>query len=132
MGPNSGDPLDLTVTVQGLVPDLVQRWPQTTGYIEAPCGQCAWLRAGGVDVIVGSVRHQVLGLEVFTAFGIEPGDRSAFVVKSANHFYAAFGPVAGEVIYMSAPGTLGFEFPSIPYRYVDPNKFPWVDDPFGA
>lgn len=130
MGATSGDPLDLTVTVKGLVPELVQLWPQTRGQREISCGEAAWLRIGGVDVIVNKTRTQVLGLEVFTAFGIDPTTKRILVVKSANHFRAAYGPIAGEVIYMGAPGALSFDFESIPYRHLNKNKYPWVDDPW--
>lgn len=130
LGPSSGHPLDVSATVKGLVPDLVQRWPQTTGHVDVPCGECAWLAIDGIDVIVGSVRQQVLGLDVFTAFGIDPRERRVLVVKSANHFYAAYVPIAGDIIYMSTPGTLTYDFPSLPYRNVDRKKFPWIDDPW--
>jgi len=129
MGPASGDPLDLTVEVRGLVPELVQRWPQTGGAAEIPCGPAARLGVGGIDVVVGTVRQQVLGLEVFTAFNIEPTERRLLIVKSINHFYAAFAPIAGEVVYMSAPGALAFDFRTIPYRRVDTDRYPWADDP---
>jgi len=130
MGVTSGDPLDLTVAVKGLVPELVQRWPQTCGHREISCGESAWLEAGGVDVIVNSTRTQVLGLEVFTAFGIDPTTKHVLVLKSANHFRAAYGPIASDVIYMCASGALTFDFPSIQYRHLDTNKYPWVDDPW--
>jgi microcystin degradation protein MlrC len=128
IGPASGEPLDLTVQVRGLVPDLVQRWPQTSGYSEVPCGDCACLACEGIEIIVGSVRQQVLGLEVFTAFGIEPAERNLLVVKSANHFRAAYAPIAGEIVYMSAPGALTFDFATIPYKRLDSRSYPLVDD----
>ena len=84
MGPVSGPArFDLTVAGgQGLAGSLVQRWPQTKGFAEVPCGDCACLACNGIDVIVGSVRQQVLGLEVFAAFGIEPTERSC--LRRAN------------------------------------------------
>jgi microcystin degradation protein MlrC len=132
MGPSSGQPLDLTVRVRGLVQDLVQRWPQAEGFAEVSCGDCVCLTCGGVDVIVSTVRQQVLGLEVFTAFGIDPTERQLLVVKSMNHFRAAFAPIAAEVVYMSAPGALNLDPRAIPYQHVDTRKFPWLDDPWGA
>jgi microcystin degradation protein MlrC len=130
MGPMSGDPLDLTVTVNGLKTDLVQRFPQITGYIEAPVGAGACLTCEGIDIIVGSDRHQVFGTELFTEFGVEPADRDLLVVKSSNHFRAAYAPIASEIVYMSAPGALGFDFGSMPYKRLDKNKYPIVDDPW--
>jgi microcystin degradation protein MlrC len=130
MGPSSGEPLDLTVCVRGLVQDLVMRWPQTEGFAEISCGDCACLTCSGVDVVVSSVRQQVVGLEVFTAFGIDPSERDLLVVKSMNHFRAAFAPIAAEIVYMSTPGALNLDPRAIPYEHVDTRKFPWLDDPW--
>ncbi len=140
MGPASGEPLDLDVTVMGLIDGLVQQWPQTEGAYAQPAGDAAHLRVhglvggpqvtGAVDVIVNTRRGQVLGLEPFTAFGIgmEPG--RILVVKSIQHFYAAFGPVAGEVIYMAAPGAVAPIMEQIPLLRADLHKYPWVEDPW--
>lgn len=130
MGPQSGDPLDLTVTVTALTPELVMRWPQTEGYLDVPAGPCARLTVAGIDVTVTGVRHQVLGLEAFSGLGVDPAERDLLIVKSSNHFYAAFGPIAGEVIYMKTPGALSYDYSSLPYRHLDTHKYPWVDDPW--
>jgi microcystin degradation protein MlrC len=130
MGPTSGRPLDLRVRVGALVENLVQRWPQTTGATELSCGDCARLTCAGIDVIVSTVRQQVLGLEVFTACGVAPSERQLLVLKSINHFHAAFAPIAAEVIYMTTPAALNPDPRTIPYQYVDTRKFPWSDDPW--
>lgn len=128
MGPQSGDPLDLTTRVTALASDLVQHWPQDHGFLTVPVGECARLTVDGVDIIVSRKRQQVLGLEVFTALGVDPLKRAVLVVKSSNHFRAAFGPIASEVIYMAAPGALTFDFPTIPYKRLNTLKYPWVND----
>jgi microcystin degradation protein MlrC len=130
LGPTSGAPLDLSVEVRGLAPDLVQRWPQTTGHLDSPCGDAAWLRCDGVDVVVTTHRTQFLGLELLTAFGIDPAALHAIVAKSSNHFRAALEPVAGEILYASTPGALSFDFRTVPYRLTDTNRYPLVDDPW--
>lgn len=131
MGPMSGDPLDLSVIVTGIVQDMVQEWPQQGGgFITVPCGDAVSLHCDGIDIIVNSMRTQVLSPQVFTNFGIDPTQRQLLVVKSTQHFYAAFAPIASEVIYMAAPGAIAPLFKEIPYKRVDRNKYPWVDDPF--
>ena len=131
MGPVSGDPLDLTVRVKGLVRDLVQRWPQGDGHADVPCGDSALLECDGIDVVVISVRHQAFGTELFTAFGVDPGDYRLLVVKSINHFNAAYGPLAAEVVYTSPPGALTFDPRQVHYtRAMTQNRYPWVQDPW--
>jgi microcystin degradation protein MlrC len=148
MGPTSGDPLDLDVTLAGIRDGLVQMWPQVDGSLASPAGDCVHLKVhgfagrpastggeppssgGDVDVIVTTRRGQVLGVEVFTAFGIDLAAKRVVVVKSIQHFYAAFAPVAAEVVYMAAPGAVAPIMESIPLVRADLHKFPWVEDPF--
>jgi microcystin degradation protein MlrC len=131
MGPMSGDPMDLSVTVTGLIKDMVQQWPQQDGTaMTIPCGDSAALYCDGIDIIVNSARSQVFSPQIFTNFGIEPLERKLLVVKSTQHFYAAFAPLASEVIYLAAPGAIAPLIKEIPYQRVDLNKYPWLDDPF--
>ena len=131
MGPASGDPLDLTVQVKGVVRDLVQRWPQGDGYADVPCGDSALLECDGIDVVVISARQQAFGTELFTAFGVDPSDYRLLVLKSINHFNAAFGPLASRIVYTSPPGTLVFDPRQVDYKNVDTsNRYPWASDPW--
>ena len=141
MGPTSGDPLDVVVTVMGAIDGLMQRWPQTIGAVDSPAGDAVHLRvhgfAGGeegpgVDVIVNTRRGQVLGVEPFTAFGIPLAAGRILIVKSIQHFHAAFGPIAGEVIYMAASGAVAPVMQEIPLVRADLRKYPWVEDPFAV
>ena len=130
MGPMSGNPLDLRVTVVGIIPDMKQEWTQTEGPVAISCGDSVALRCQGIDIIVNSSRGQVFSPTVFSNFGIDPRSKRLLVVKSTQHFYAGFAPIADEIIYMAGPGAIPPLFSEIPYQRVDLNKYPWVDDPF--
>ena len=131
-GPSSGEPLDLTVHVKGLVRELVQLWPQTNGHARMPCGDCALLACDGVDIVVTSSRTQAFGVELFTSFGVDPASKSLLVLKSSNHFSAAYAPLAAEVIFMAPPGALIADPRDVPYTNVDlQRRYPHVDDPWG-
>jgi microcystin degradation protein MlrC len=133
MGPSSGDPLDVTVRVKGLVRDLVQRWPQADGYADVPCGDSALLDCDGIEVTVISNRHQAFGTELFTAFGVDPGAYRLIVVKSINHFTAAYAPLAAEIVYTSPPGALTFDPREVSYeRALTASRYPWVADPWSS
>ncbi|HQV30168.1 MAG TPA: MlrC C-terminal domain-containing protein, partial [Thermoflexales bacterium] len=124
MGPSSGDPLDVVASVRGLKSNLVQRWPQLQGALMMPCGDAAWLEIAGIDVIVNSLRTQVFSPDVFSAFGIPYHLRRLLVVKSSQHFYAGFEPVAARILYASTPGTLNYDFAQVPYQRLDRARFP--------
>jgi microcystin degradation protein MlrC len=113
-GPASGLPIDAEVAVVGLERDC---W-QSFGPTRVPLGDCAAIRVGGVEVVLISNRTQALGLELFTNLGIDPRARKLVVVKSTNHFMAAFGPIAEKVIYVDADGPLARDYRKIPYRRV--------------
>jgi microcystin degradation protein MlrC len=65
-----------------------------------------------------SNRTQALGLELFQNVGIEPTERKLVVVKSTNHFMAAFGPIAQKVIYVDSDGPLSRDYRTIPYARI--------------
>ena len=66
----------------------------------------------------------------FTQFGIDLAAARLIVVKSTQHFYAGFAPLAGEVIYVSAPGAIAPNFAQIPYKVFTQPYWPRVADPF--
>ncbi|HMN27376.1 MAG TPA: MlrC C-terminal domain-containing protein, partial [Caldilineaceae bacterium] len=133
MGPMSGDPLDLTVQVKGIIADMIQHWPQQDGSATpSRCGDSVALECNGIDIIVNSKRTQVLNTDVFTNFGIRVQEKRLLVVKSIQHFYAGFAPIAGEIIYMGAPGAVTPIMEQIPFQRVDLHKYPWVDDPLAS
>ncbi len=114
IGPTSGTPIDAMVTVTALKRDC---W-QSFGPTQVPLGDCAAVTVGGVEVVLISNRTQALGLELFRNLGIEPTERKLVVVKSTNHFMAAFGPIAKKVIYVDADGPLSRDYRRIPYTKV--------------
>lgn len=126
-GPLSGNPIDLRVTVRAIVQDhsqfgLAARYPLGVG---------VWVQAdNGVDIVLNTQRGQVFALEAFEGLGIKLSDKKLIVVKSSQHFYAAYGPIAKEVIYVGAPGSTAQDFTSIPYKNRDFNYWPMVANPW--
>jgi microcystin degradation protein MlrC len=119
-GPESGMPVDATVKVTGLKRDC---W-QSFGPTQVPLGDCACVKVGGVEVVLISNRTQALGLELFRNVGVEPTERKLVVVKSTNHFMAAFGPIAKKVIYIDSDGPLSRDHRRIPYTKVERPVWP--------
>jgi microcystin degradation protein MlrC len=113
-GPRSGLPVDATVEVIGLASDA---W-QDFGPTQVPLGDCAAVRVGAVDVVLITKRTQALGLQLFTNLGIDPLAKSILVVKSTNHFMAAFGPIAKRVIYVDSDAPLSRDYRQIEYTKV--------------
>src|SRR5262245_25823724 len=123
-GPASGQPFDAEVTVIGLARD---GW-QSFGPTKVPLGDCAAVRIGGIDVVLISNRTQALGLELFGNLGIDPAQKQLLVLKSTNHFMAAFGPIAKKVLYVDSDAPLSRDYRRVPYRKVTRPIWPLDDD----
>lgn len=121
IGPLSGQPLDLDCTVKALDPDMVM-----TGLANAPMplGDCALVEAGGIDIVLITLRNQAMGTDLFTQLGCDLSARKLIVVKSSQHFYAAFSKVARHVIYVGAPGAVTLDLRTLPYRHIRRPKWP--------
>ena len=111
IGPASGQPVDAVITVAGLKRDCWQGFGPT----QVSLGDCACVRVGGIEVVLITNRTQALGLELFRNVGIEPTDKKMLVVKSTNHFHAAFGPIAQQVLYIDSDGPIPRDYTRIPY-----------------
>ena len=79
-------------------------------------GPMARVAMGGVDVLVGSVRTQVLDAEMFALHGIDVRRCGLVAVKSANHFRAGFRDIATEIITADSPGITTGRLDTLPYR----------------
>jgi microcystin degradation protein MlrC len=133
MGPPSGKPLDLEVTVRCLRESYVHDFPQASGQpVLFPLGDVAALRCGSIDIVVSSERCQCYSPAVFSDLGIDPKSKRVLIAKSVQHFHAAFSPIAAEVIYMAAPGAVPPDPRLISFRRLNTGRiYPWVDNPLG-
>jgi len=126
-GPSSGDPVDLMVTVRKVDPDFTQGGLSGG---RSSFGESAWVSADGIDVVLVSKRQQTFAPDAFTGLGIGLADKRIVVVKSTQHFHAAFAPVAREIRYVAAPGAIPPDYANIPFTKRTRPFWPRVADPF--
>ncbi len=134
MGAFSGAPVDMEVTILSMLDDYMHALPQRSGepYLY-PAGHVVALRCGSIDIVVGSERCQCFSPSIFSDLGIDPMLKRLLIPKSVQHFYEAFAPIAGEVIYMAAPGAVAPDPRQITYRRLDTSRlYPWAEDPLAA
>ena len=124
IAPSSGQPVDAEVEIIGLRRDAWQRFGPT----QVPVGDCAAVRISGVDVVLITKRTQATGLELFTNLGIDPTQKKIVVVKSTNHFMAAYGPIAKKVVYVESSGPLRRDHRKVPYTKVERPIWPLDQD----
>ncbi len=115
MGPASSLPLDAMVRVTALRRDAWQGF----GDARSRLGDVAAIRVGGIDVVLNTARTQALGLELFTNVDIDPCTRKLLILKSSNHYRAAYGPIMRGVVHIHSDGLLRRDdYTRIPYRHV--------------
>ena len=124
----SGRPVDATVRVRAVTEELVIPFAGS----RVSLGAAASVTIGALDVVLASGRAQTFSPAVFTELGVELAAKRIVVVKSSNHFHAAFAPIAAGVIYVDCGGPYPPDPARIPYTKVrrpiaplDPN--PWGD-----
>ena len=93
-------------------------------------GPSAWVHADGIDVVLVSIRQQTFSPDAFTGLGLTLADKRIVVVKSTQHFYAGFAPLAGVIRYVTAPGAIPPSFDTIPFTKRTRPFWPRVADPF--
>lgn len=127
-GPQAGEPVDARVRVMKAVDE---GW-QSFGPSRVTLGRTALVRIEGteIDIVLNTNRTQTFEPDIFSNLGVDPLGKDILLVKSTNHFYAGFAPIAAEIIYVNAPSS----YPSDPriteYTKLDRPIWPRVESPF--
>ena len=125
-GPDSGWPVDLTVTVNRILKSASQSFGNAT----MGMGTAVWLSSdAGIDLIVNSARTQVFHPDGMTQLGINPAGYKGIAVKSTQHFYAGFAPIASRIVYVACNGAIPPDFATIPYKRFTAPYWPRVEIP---
>ena len=125
--PGTGDPIDGIVRVERINPHAEMRFGDSI----VPFGPAATIRLAGIEIILNTVRAQSYDPSLFSVMGVDPLEKDILVIKSTNHFHAAFSRIAKDIIYCAA----GTPYPNNPaktaYRHAPHDIWPMVDDPHG-
>jgi microcystin degradation protein MlrC len=127
-GPMSGDPVDLRVRIVRIADDLQQTFGSSLKHI----GTAVWVRNDerDLDLVLNTLRTQTFHPDAFTQLGIDLNTKHIVIIKSTQHFYAGFEPVAAQIIYVATPGAITPDFAGIPFRKFTRPYWPRVADPF--
>ncbi|HEY5673894.1 MAG TPA: M81 family metallopeptidase [Malonomonas sp.] len=87
-------------------------------------GPSAVIRVGGIEILVVTIPRQILDLQQFKAFGIDPQGKDVVALKSMQHFRAAFEPISGQIIVCDSGALCTPRYDRLPYRNVPRPIFP--------
>lgn len=96
------------------------------------------VEGGTIEVVLWTARTQTFHPAAFESVGCSGlAQRPLLVVKSTNHFFGGFGPIARSIHYVDTGLTHpeGSPYPSNPhqtgYKNLERGIWPLVDDPHG-
>jgi microcystin degradation protein MlrC len=107
--------------------------PMNAG-VESNMGPTAVLRIDGIDVVTISNRLQTTDLQVFLSQGIDPHAKDVLVVKSVQHFRAAYAPIAREIVLVDSGGICSPDISRLKFRKLRRPIWPLdgVNDPYAG
>jgi microcystin degradation protein MlrC len=113
-----GGPLEITAHVAAITDGSFIAYGPMGGGARRNHGLSALLRVGGVEIIVISHNGQATDLGQFTSLGVDPTRKSTLIVKSMQHFRAAFEPIAREVLEVDTGALSTRNFKERPYKNI--------------
>ena len=87
-------------------------------------GTSAWLRVRGISIVVVTAREQPLDMAFVRTLDVDCTAMKYICVKSAAHFRAAFGPIAGSIQNVDAAGIHTHDFSQLPHTKRSRDVFP--------
>lgn len=87
-------------------------------------GLSAWLRHGGINIVVVSARMQPLDQAFARSLGIDCARMRYIAVKSAAHFRSGFEQIAGSIYNINARAIHTHDFAQLDYRRRSRPMFP--------
>ena len=84
-------------------------------------GPSAWLRVGGIDIVIGSIRQQAHCTAIASHLGIDVNAYKVILLKSSVHFRADWQPYADTIIVGASPGAALDDTGLMPFERLRPN-----------
>ncbi|MBI1314812.1 hypothetical protein GC176_26250 [bacterium] len=113
--PAQGEPVDCVAEVVALSDGAFKYDGPMWGGLTGNMGTSAWLRIGGVNVVVVTAREQPVCPAFARTLGIDCSAMRYICVKSAAHFRAAFEPIAGSIFNVDAAAIHTHDFSRLKY-----------------
>jgi microcystin degradation protein MlrC len=96
--PQFGPPVDVEATVLKLTDGKFHLEGPMQAGVPIDMGQSALVETGGAQIVLASRRYQNFDQMYFKSFDVDLGKLSVIGVKSSQHFRAAYGAMASEVV----------------------------------
>ena len=115
-----GAPVELDVEVVALSDGAFQYDGPMFAGLTGNLGPSAWLKSGGISIVVVSKREQPLDPAFARSLGIDCAAMKYIAVKSAVHFRSGFEKLAGSIHLVDAPALHSHRFETLRYTRRQP------------
>lgn len=120
----SSEALEITGTVQAASDEPIALTGPMLGGLTISLGKMAVLSTGAIEILVTEKRGEALDLGIFTHLGLDPQRRKYTLVKSRQHYKAAFAPIARHMLWVCGPGPTSPDFTGFQFQHIDRPVFP--------
>lgn len=122
--PLQGQPVEAEVEVIALSDGSFSYDGPMYAGLTGTLGRSAWLRTGGVNIVVVSVRQQPLDQAFARSLGIDCAKMKYIAVKSSAHFRSGFEKIAGSIFNVDAAAVHTHDFTQLPRTRRSRDVFP--------
>jgi len=113
---HSGTPLRITGVVAGIAQSVGPGSGARTQ--SSPVGPVARFSTDFADLVLCGDRREALWPTLFTQTGADVSDYRLIVLKSSNHFRAAFEDLVDDVISIGTPTAMNPDIAALPFKYL--------------
>jgi len=124
--PAQGAPVEMDAEVVAISDGIFQYDGPMFAGLTADLGFSAWLRSGGVSVVVVTAREQPFDLAFARSLGIDCASMRYIAVKSSAHFRSGFEGIAGSIHNIDAQAVHSLDLKRIAYQRSKRRLYPQV------
>jgi microcystin degradation protein MlrC len=123
-----GDPLRISGRVRAIVDGRFKATGPMLRGLSVSIGLMAVLSTETMEILVTEQRVEALDMAVFTHVGIDPREKKYVLLKSRQHYRAAFEPIAKHLVQIAGPGVTNPDFSTFPFQHIERPVFPLEKD----
>jgi len=124
----TGDPLRVSGRIRAIVDGRFKATGPMLRGLSVSIGLMAVLSTETMDILLTEQRVEALDVAIFTHVGIDPRERKYILLKSRQHFRAAFEPIAAHLVQIAGPGVTNPDFSTFPFKHIERPVFPLEKD----
>jgi microcystin degradation protein MlrC len=125
-----GNPLEITGVVRAITDgSWTVRSSMMTG-MRANIGRTAVLDAGPMVITVSEERLEPFDLGIFTHCGVDVLNAKYILIKSRQHYRAAFEKIAEHIVELAGPGVCSSDYSIFPFKNLSQPIYPLDEDEF--